>query len=160
VDGQLPYEVHPGPAWVSVAVDKAESAPAQVEVQLTAPAILKQDASWAMAVNDDGSMNSPETPALPGSTITVYLTGIGAVDYPVGTGAGAPVEPLSRPLAPSMAMIGDQPAEIAAIYLTPGFVGLVQASLIIPELAPGGHAVVITVGESSSNAAIVAVGAP
>jgi len=37
----------------------------------------------AFAVNADGTMNSPSTPAARGSTITLYLSGAGAMDIPV-----------------------------------------------------------------------------
>jgi len=115
LEGQLPYEISSGAASVTIVVGKAESARTQIEVQPAAPAPLKLDEIRAMAFDEDGTSNSPDAPALPASMITVYLSGIGAVDNPVATGAPAPAELLARSLAPSMALIGDEPTEIVAI---------------------------------------------
>ncbi len=158
LDGQIPYEISPGTASVTVTVEKTDSAQAQIDVQPTAPALLKRDETWAVAINEDGTSNSPEAPAAPTSVITVYLSGIGAVDNLVATGALAPAEPLARPLASSMALVGEEPAEIVAICLTPGFIGLAQASLRLPELSPGEYALTVAIGDAVSNAAMIAVG--
>lgn len=53
------------------------------------PAFFTADGSGqgqASAVNADGTMNSPANPAARGSTITLYLSGAGAMDSPVADG--------------------------------------------------------------------------
>ena len=114
----------------------------------------------AIAQNQDFSLNTPANPAARGEAVIVYLTGSGAVDPEVATGAGAPVEePLARVTLEAEATIGGQPAEILFLGLSPGFVGLTQANLLVPEEAPIGPGVpvVITIDGQPSNMLVVAI---
>jgi uncharacterized protein (TIGR03437 family) len=62
---------------------------------------------------------------------------------------------------PSDATIGGRPATVQFLGLTPGFVGLAQANLIVPAgLENGEHAVTITIGGNRSNSPVISVGAP
>jgi uncharacterized protein (TIGR03437 family) len=158
LNGQLPYETPPGRATAVVAVNGLESAAAAFDVERTAPAILQWSAGRAVAQNQDGQLNWTSRPAAPGSIITVYLTGIGAVDNPVGTGLAASADPLSRPLAEVEAYVGGLFARIHFLGLTPGLAGLAQANLQVPDLPPGDYPVLIRIGGVGSNSPIVAVG--
>ena len=80
----------------------------------------------------------------------VYLTGIGEVEPDLPTGAGAITDPLSVASAASSATIGGKAANLEYLGLSPGFAGLAQANIRIPDLPPGEHLVVITAGASAS----------
>ena len=54
--------------------------------------------------------------------------------------------------------VGGTPVNVEYVGLTGGLVGLYQANLTIPTLAPGTYPLVITIDGMSSNAAMVAVG--
>ena len=56
-------------------------------IQPAAPGIFTDSAGHAAVLNQDYSLNEPANPAPVGSYISVYLTGQGAVDPEVGTGA-------------------------------------------------------------------------
>ena len=90
--------------------------------------------------------------------MTLYLTGIGAVDHPVATGSATQSLPLSRPTASVSVTIGAQPVTPYFVGLTPGFVALAQANLPIPSLAPGTYPVIVTVNGAASNAAMLTIG--
>jgi uncharacterized protein (TIGR03437 family) len=111
-----------------------------------------------VAQNQDYGLNTASAPAAPGSIITVYLTGIGAVDNPAGTGLAASADPLSRPVAEAEAYIGGQWARIHFLGLTPGLAGLAQANLQVPDLPPGDYPVLIRIGGVGSNTPLVVVG--
>jgi uncharacterized protein (TIGR03437 family) len=95
-----------------------------------------------------------------GSVIAVYWTGQGLVDNPIATGAAAGAVFLNTTVAPTTATVGGQPATVLYSGLAPGFVGLAQANLQVPDLDPGDYPVVLTVGDTTSNAAVVTVGRP
>ena len=84
-------------------------------------------------------------------------TGIGAVDPAVPTGAPAPLDALSRAVLPASATVGGRPADILFLGLAPGFAGLAQANLVVPQLSAGQYPVEITVGGVTSNSPSISV---
>jgi uncharacterized protein (TIGR03437 family) len=107
--------------------------------------------------NADYSVNNADNPATANSYVIAYLTGAGRTDNAVGSGAAAGAEPLSRPRGPVTATIADMPADVAFGGLTPGFVGLMQVNMKVPNLQPGTYPLVITVNGEKSNAAMITV---
>jgi len=162
INFQIPYEIKPGEASVVVTIGGASSAVYSMEIGPTAPGLFLLPPSIAgqgraIIQYQDLSLNTPENPATVGQVVVVYLTGLGEVDNPVPTGQPALASPLSLPVAASSATIGGQEAEVQFLGLTPGFVGLAQANLRIPNLPAGDHLMVITIGDLASNEALVAV---
>ncbi len=153
VNAQVPYETPVGTATISV----NGSAAVSFQVAESAPGIIVFGGNRAVASNQDYSINTQEHPALGGGWITVYMSGQGAVNPPVATGAGSPGDPLARPVLPVTATIGGQAADVLFAGLTPGGVGLFQVNLRIPSLAPGDYPLIVTVGQARSNAPLVTV---
>lgn len=86
-----------------------------------------------------------------------YLTGPGSVSPSATTGQAAPSSPLSTVEGPYSFTIGGAPATVSFFGLTPGFVGLYQANLTVPALAPGEHPLVATVAGAASNRPLASV---
>ena len=160
INAQVPVETEAGAARVPIRRDGQSSPEITADVAVAAPSIFTFGQNRAVAVNPDGAVNTGDTPAPAESVITVYLTGIGLTDTPIGNGEPAPLSPLARPMLAATASIGGQPADLLFLGLTPGFVGLAQANLKLPPLEAGNHAVVVTVGGANSNGPIVTVAAP
>jgi uncharacterized protein (TIGR03437 family) len=158
INGQLPFELQPGAATVKVTVNGVASASVAITVAAASPGIFLIGTNRAAATNQDGSLNTAGNPAAPGSTVTLYFTGIGPLDNPVATGVPAGLAgPLSRATLPVSVTIGGQPAGLAFAGLTPGSIGLAQANVTVPALPAGDHAVVIKIGDVASNAPLIAV---
>lgn len=85
------------------------------------------------------------------------MTGSGALDHAVATGAAAPSNPLARVVQPITPTIGGQAATVSFAGLTPGFVGLVQVNLVVPALASGSYPVVLKSNAFTSNAPLITV---
>lgn len=153
INAQLPYETPVGPATLTI----NGSAPAPFSVAASAPGILVYGNNRAVAVNQDYSLNAPDHPAVPGGWITVYLSGEGAVNPSVASGAASPSNPVAVPMLPVSATIGGAAADVLFAGLTPGGVGLFQVNLRIPALAGGDYPLIVTVGQTRSNAPLVAV---
>src|SRR5262249_10578822 len=87
---QVPYENPPGLRQVVVKTAQGSSLPAAMLVQAAAPNVLADpNTAHAIALNQDGSYNTPDRPAAPGTALTLFLTGQGAVTDGPATGAAA-----------------------------------------------------------------------
>ncbi len=88
----------------------------------------------------------------------VYLVGIGPTDFPVATGAAAPLDRLIRPSGAVSASLGDRQVAPLFLGLTPGSVALAQLNLqLASDLADGDYAVRVSVAGHPSNAPIISV---
>jgi uncharacterized protein (TIGR03437 family) len=156
---QVPFETEVGTATLTVQAGSLTGAPVTFEVTAAAPGVFTMaNGNHAVAQNNpDQSLNSADAPAIPGQYVTVYLTGQGAVDNPVPTGATPPGTPFSLPLAAMAARVGGQPATIAFAGLAPGFVGLVQMNIVMPDVAAGEQTFEVSVGGVAANLTVLSV---
>jgi uncharacterized protein (TIGR03437 family) len=154
INAQVPFEVQPGSATLQIQVGTLQGAPVAFKVQPIAPGVLSVIQNAA-----DGTVNSPQTPVQPGQYVTVYVTGQGAVDPAVPTGAAAPAGPFALPLATVQTQIGGQDATVTFAGLAPELAGLMQVNLLLPALPPGDQPLVVTVGGVPSNTVTLSVGA-
>jgi len=89
------------------------------------------------AVNQDGTVNSPDQPAPPGSVVTVYAAGFGQTNPPSVDGQINGNGALSSALAPVGVAVGDQNAAVLYAGPAPGQVaGIVQINFRVPQLPP------------------------
>lgn len=134
--------------------------------------VSQNGSGQGLVFNQDGSPNGPSNPAAIGSTITLYGTGQGQVSPAVSDGEGAPASiaaTVAVPTAdgktcltvqPSMCVaIGSGFGNVLASSLAPGYVGLWQVKVTIPQgISPGGVVPLrAVVNGSPSNIVTVAV---
>jgi uncharacterized protein (TIGR03437 family) len=154
VNAQLPFA---GPSALLAAVSGGSSSPhISINVNLgPSPGIFQVEGNRAVAQNQDGTVNSPQNPAVVGTVAVIYFTGIG---YISGAPIGEPAPDFPMPSSyPASATIGGVKAEILFVGITPGSIGLGQANIRVPGLPSGEHPVVLTIGGAQSNAALIAV---
>ncbi|HEV2687683.1 MAG TPA: hypothetical protein VGV35_03990, partial [Bryobacteraceae bacterium] len=101
-------------------------------------------------------------PTTKGEFISLFCTGLGNVSHRPGAGSPSPSNPsgLALTLTPPTVTIGNVPAtNIPFSGLAPGFVGLYQVNVQIPDTTPTGDAVpvVLSIGGIKSNTATIAV---
>jgi len=142
---QVPFEVA-GKTSTQVIVRLAgtPSAPVAVPVLPASPGLFTVNSSGrgaAVVLNQDGSLNSAANGAQGGSVIQLFATGLGPVAPPVATGTLAPS---SAPLAlstevPTVTLDG-APANVEFSGLSPGFVGLWQVNVRVPQGTRAGEA--------------------
>ena len=126
-------------------------------MQAVAPGLFLLGQGRAAVLNADYSINLSNQPASAGSYISAFMTGLGPVDNPVPTGLAATANPLSRVTSPVTATIGGQPATVLFAGLAPGFAGVYQVNLTVPQLQPGDYSLAITVGGVASNTGTISV---
>jgi len=149
--GNLPTNL----AYINVVRSTGSGNQLPFAISRAAPGIFTDGSGQAIAQNADYSVSTASNPAASGSYITVYLTGLGALDNPVPDGKSSPKAPLSRSIAPVTATIGGVTANVIFAGLTPGFIGLGQANIQVPDLPAGSYPLVITVSNAASNSATI-----
>jgi uncharacterized protein (TIGR03437 family) len=121
--------------------------------------LSQQGSGQAAARNQDNSLNGSSNPAAVGSTISLYGTGQGLVSPSVLDGTATPLSPLSTtvavPTSDPKVCTNSQPSVCVAIGtgfgniqysgLAPGFIGLWQINVTIPQGAGTGGAVPVRV---------------
>lgn len=157
INTQIPYNAPAGGATLTITNAGSVVGSSGFVIQNTAPGLFLLGGGRAAALNQDGTINSETQPAGSGTVIAVYATGLGAVDNAVSTGAAAPAAPLSHVLAPVQASVGSQSAQVLFAGLAPGFAGLYQLDLVVPQLTPGDYTVQIVAGGVPSNTATITV---
>ena len=158
INAQAPYEIA-GKSTVDVEIFYQGQSRGKVTAQVapSAPAIFTASAGTGLAValNENGTLNSPIEPAPRGSIVTLYATGEGVAD-PAATDGKPAAEPLPRPTLPVTVTAGGYPAEILFAGAAPGFAGLLQINARLPgAIAPAGNLpVVLRIGTVSSQSGV------
>lgn len=171
INYQLPYETPPGVAFVETLRDGVAIASEFLTVSPAAPGVFATAATGqgqAVALNQDFSFNSSARPESRGRFVIVYANGQGgqfidsATQQPLTLASGV-VAPSSGPLYATTTnpaiTIGGATATVGFSGLAPGFVGLWQLNVLIPDNAPTGNAVplVIALGGRTSSVTTIAV---
>jgi uncharacterized protein (TIGR03437 family) len=98
------------------------------------------DGAYVLNTNAIPGLNS--RPAKPGDGITVYGIGFGNTTPP--NPPGIIVSALNSISAPVTLSFGSTPATLTYKGLAPGFVGLYQFNITVPNVADGDHAIAVT----------------
>jgi uncharacterized protein (TIGR03437 family) len=158
LNAEMPLDVTPGMATVVVKVGTGVSNAVSAIVPATAvPGIFVSGANRAIAQNYPSyALNSPTSPAPAGSVLVVYFTGGGPVQGGsiLQTGHAAPQQAFSV-TEPYSATIGGVAATLDYVGLTPGFIGLYQANVVVPKVAAGDNRLILTIGGTASPFALV-----
>lgn len=93
----------------------------------------------------------------PGELISIYATGLGPVTNPPPSGSPASGNPLSQVIVPVLVNIGGVPVEVTFAGLSPGFVGLYQINVKVPEGTPTGDAVQVVISSGGVSWNIVTI---
>jgi uncharacterized protein (TIGR03437 family) len=150
VNLQVPWEVAPGGARISVARNGVFSGAISAPVEAAAPVVLA-------AAFPDGAPVSADRPAAPGDLLAVFATGLGAVTGATATGQPAPSSPLLRTIETPSVTMGDVPAEVGFSALAPGLVGVYQIHVTVPESIGAGGDILLALTAGGRTSAPVAL---
>ncbi len=126
-----------------------------LSVMESAPGIFTRDASGsgaAVVVNQDGTTNGPDTPALRGEVIAFWATGQGATEPP-GIDGKPPVAPLfPKPALAVTVLIGAVPVPSSdVLFAGMVYAGVMQVNVRIPrDVVAGPVPILLGVGNASS----------
>ena len=105
-----------------------------VRVMSAAPGIFANNGDGAI-LNQDSSANSNTNRARRGQIVQIYATGPGALTQPVADGAPAPGSPLALTVSTPEVFIAGVPAAVQFSGMAPGFAGLWQINVTVPDNA-------------------------
>jgi len=158
INFQVPWGTAIGTASVTVSVSGGASNAVSVPVVSAGPGLFVQGTSAIAQNGADYSLNGPSHPAAAGSTIVTYLTGSGPVSPAATDGMPASLTTLTYATASHSATIGSTAATVSFAGLAPGWVGLVQANVVVPAgLAHGTYPLTVTIDGQTSNAGNISV---
>ena len=140
INAQIPDKTPTGVVAVVTMRGNSASATTGLRIQSAAPGI------FAVMLNQDGTVNGPDHAARPGTTLQVFVTGLG------------PSEPSVQAGAALRTTIGGQTATVLSARQTPGMVGVFAVNLRVPEQPPGTYPLVIEANGVPSNTIAVSVG--
>ena len=161
----VPYGVTGSIAKVQVFNNNVASNSVTALIAKTAPGVLTQlqnGLGYGDVVHSDGTLVNANNPAQIGETVSVYLTGLGAVSPTIADGAaGLPYPYATTPAGTITAYIGGVQATVGYSGLAPGLAGLYQINLTVPAgLTAGDNNLDIAGPDSYSSECLIAVGTP
>jgi uncharacterized protein (TIGR03437 family) len=157
---QVPWELQgKSSSSVTVIVNSVTSAPQAVPVGPADPGIFAEGGGQGAIVNLAGTLVDAYSPAHAGDTLQIYATGLGAVNNTPQTGAVAVASPLSGLIGNPTVTISGMPAFVSFAGLAPGFIGLYQVNVQVPQGVATGDAVavVLSIGPTASNTVTISV---
>ena len=172
INFQVPWELlGQTQASLTVTADGRTSRPVTIYFSAFAPGLFSTNSqgvgqgailinnSWEVAAPIGAFAGRTARPARRGEFVTIFSTGLGTVTNPPASGAAPAAEQLSTTTTSAAVTIGGITARVSFAGLAPGFVGLYQVNVQVPENTPAGSAVpvVLTIGGISSNTVTMAI---
>jgi uncharacterized protein (TIGR03437 family) len=139
VNALVPYGVA-GNSSISVQVTTAagNSTPVSLLVRPAQPEVFRSGAA-ALALNPDGSINSPEHPAAAGSIVTIFASGSGLMSSSLPDGS-IPQNIAGGPVLPVAVVHNNRSLEVLYAGNSPGLVfNLLQINLRLPQQGGSGE---------------------
>ena len=149
INFQVPWEIGTQTSVpVVVTNNGVVSSPVQVTVRKAQPGVFTVDGIHAVAVHGVSQKPvSASDPAASGEIIVLYATGLGPVNNQPHTGSAASITARSDTTLATSVTIGGKNAPVMFSGLTPGYVGLYQINLTVPNAGSGAQDLIVTVGE-------------
>jgi uncharacterized protein (TIGR03437 family) len=150
----VPANFKPGVHKLHVSLNGIAGLQVDLHIAAASPALFLAQPGLGIAVRLDGSLVNDASPARPGDTVILFATGLGAT-------AGVPLRPgeVARGAAALLDMaaftvkLNGRAAPRDHIFyagLAPGFAGLYQINLRLPDDAPANPEIRIAAGEAES----------
>lgn len=149
----VPYQLTAGKVSLVVARDSQAGPTVSIQLNSTAPGLFLWNGNNAVAGHLDGTVLSETAPAMPGEVVVLYVAGLGRTS-PDTTGgqlatAAFPIYYFSQ-LQILLDAVPCPPADILYAGLAPGFAGLYQINLRLPDNVGANPQIQISVGPQIS----------
>jgi uncharacterized protein (TIGR03437 family) len=144
---------------VVVTSNGVSNAPVLMQLAPAQPGIFLVDGVNGAIQDINNQLVSAQNPVARGRAVVIFSTGLGPVENPPAAGEPASLTTLS-PTTPAFASatVGGTPAVVLFSGLAPGFVGLYQVNLVVPQIpAAGSVDLVVTMNGVASNTAKMVV---
>jgi uncharacterized protein (TIGR03437 family) len=149
----VPGLLIPSRATVQVVHDGLAGPEVRLTLRRTAPALYQLEASTAIATLQDGTLITRDAPAKAGDLLTLYATGLGRTDPDLMQGEIATFAAKLKDMASFQVFLNGTELERSRILyagLAPGFAGLYQINLRLPDNIPADPEIRIAAAEEIS----------
>ena len=157
INSQVPFNVPTGAGVTAKATFNGQSTP-PIAINMTAvsPGIFlagsSANANGAILHNATFALVSAADPAVAGEFVVIYCTGLGPLSPALASGVPAPsAEPLPRTTIQPLVNVGTTPASVVYSGVAPGFIGLYQVAIQVPNVASGNQQLTIISNGVTSN---------
>ena len=152
-----PYEIVTASAVVLVVRQGAAGPPVTIPMAVTAPAFFVWGGNLAVAEHADGSLITPQAPAQSGEVVVLYAGGLGRTSPDIASGQVVSVATTILLAAQLQILLNGSPCPAGSVLyagLAPGFVGLYQINLRLPDNLPSDPEIQIAIGSQVSPAPV------
>ncbi|HSW49407.1 MAG TPA: hypothetical protein VLH09_04495 [Bryobacteraceae bacterium] len=153
----IPSNIKPSPVTAQLTRDGTAGPAVQVTLREKAPALFQLDLASVVASHEDYSVVTQEAPARPGEWVILWATGLGPVVPPAAYGK-IPTQAAQIKQLDSFQVLLDgvpvSPDRVGYVGVAPGWGGLYQINVKLPEDAPVDPEVRIAIGAEASPAAL------
>lgn len=162
INFQLPADVPPGAATLTVISAGSANVSANVTVVQDAPGLFPQivnGETLALAFHADGTLVTQSSPARIGELLTVYGTGFGPTNPARPEGFAVPQSPVFNVTDPVSVAVGNDTVTPSSTFALAGSVGVdaVQFTLTDPSLSGANASLSLTVNGQQSNTVLLPV---
>lgn len=157
----VPYEINTAIAQVQVTTDGNPSNTVTMFTNNTSVGVFSVPPGglgYGAALHQSGQLVTSYNPAQIGETVSVYLTGLGAVSPAIADGAAGPVSTLSQATNTITADISGTAATVTYSGLAPQLAGLYQVNVTIPSgLTNGDNSLDIAGPDSYTSEVLISI---
>jgi len=153
----IPYELIAGTVTIEVARQGAAGPSVKIQLNSASPGMFPWNGNCAIATHLDRTLISPDSPAKAGEIIVVFAVGLGRVSPDTSSGrlaTSAAAILTSAQLQILIAGAALPPSNVLYAGLAPGYAGLYQINLRLPDILPANPEIRISVAGQLSPAAI------
>jgi uncharacterized protein (TIGR03437 family) len=149
----VPSDAAPGPAELLIALDGVYGPGVHLTLQPTAPALFQLDPTTAIAVHADGSLLTAASPGRPGEDVVLYATGLGTTNPAAAYGEIPTRAARLKDMAGFRVFLDGtplDPSRLAYAGVAPGFAGLYQINVRLPDDVAANPEVRLQAGDATS----------
>lgn len=154
----IPYELAPGMVSIIVTRQGLAGPTARVQLNDTSPGFFQWSGNLAIAVHLNGSLVSPSAPAQRNEIIVLYAGGLGWTSPDTSSGRMASLAATILAKSKLQVLLDGTACPAASILyagLAPGFAGLYQINLRLPDSLPHNPDIRMVIGAQSSPTGVV-----
>ncbi len=138
---QVPPDLPPGQQTVTVSPQGMPDVSANFQIARNAPGLFPMNLggqSYALVLHADGTLVTPDAPAIIGELLTVYGTGFGPTAPARPFGFPVPATPPYAVVDPVSAQVGASTLTVESAYALPGSIGVDAVQLRLDNTVPSG----------------------
>jgi uncharacterized protein (TIGR03437 family) len=153
----VPYELVARTADVVVVRQGVAGPSVTIQLATTAPGLFQWHGNFALAEHANGSLVSADSPAQAGEVVVLFAAGLGRT-VPDSSSGHVPQTAAPILYGPQLqVLLNGNPLPAASIFyagVTPGFAGLYQINVKLPDVLPADPEIRVVIGAQASPASI------